>query len=157
MLAARKLDPPIPRRAIRKTSTAIARWETPLRLTAAAFFVAAGVNHFVKPRFYEQIIPPGFPSPKALVAISGVAEIAGGVGLLIRPLRRAAGWGLIAMLLAIYPANIYMAMEPNREPQRNFPRWTLFARLPLQAVFIGWVWAVSLRQTKSPEVNDPHN
>src|SRR4051794_5021380 len=67
-----------------------------LRWLAAAFFVAAGVNHFVRPAFYRQIVPPGLPSPALLVVVSGVCEIAGGVGLLVRPLRRAAGWGLVA-------------------------------------------------------------
>jgi uncharacterized membrane protein len=73
---------------------------------------------------------------------SGVAEIAGGVGLVIRPLRRVAGWGLIALLIAVFPANIYMLQHPG---QFHFAPWILWARLPLQAVFIAWVWFVAIR------------
>ena len=107
---------------------------------ASLLYIAAGANHFVNPKFYTRIVPPGFPSPGALVAISGVAEIAGGVGLAIRPLRKAAGWGLIALLLAVFPANIYMAMHPEKFPDVHLPRWTFYARLPLQGVLIAWVW-----------------
>src|SRR5476651_1563697 len=77
---------------------------TVLRGLAAAFFVVAGTFHFLKPEMYLQIMPPYFPAPQLLVAVSGVAEIAGGIGLLIRPLRRAAAWGLIALLIAVFPA-----------------------------------------------------
>lgn len=116
-----------------------------LRLAAAIFFVAAGVNHFVKPDFYRKIVPPGFGSPAVLVAVSGVAEIAGGIGLLIPWLRRWAGWGLIALLIAVFPANIYMAVSPQRIPDLHFARWTLWLRLPLQGVFIVWVWYAGLQ------------
>ena len=113
------------------------------RGVTAAFFIAAGVNHFVKPDFYAKIIPPGFPAPAALVAISGVAEVAGGVGLLIPRLRRAAGWGLIALLVAVFPANVFMAVAPQRIPGLNFPQWSLWARLPLQPLMAAWVWWVA--------------
>lgn len=110
-------------------------------MLAAALFVGAGVNHFIHPEFYEQIVPSGFPSPAALVAVSGACEIAGGVGLLIRRLRRPAGWGLIALLLAVFPANVYMAIFPERF---SAPAWALWVRLPLQIVLGGWVWHVAL-------------
>src|ERR1700679_666550 len=84
-----------------------------LRWLAAGFFLLAGINHFLIPGFYQQIVPPGFPSPKTLVIVSGLAEIAGGLGLLIRPMRRMAGWGLILLLIAVFPANIYMAVYPE--------------------------------------------
>src|SRR5437868_2924630 len=87
------------------------------RGVAAAVFIAAGVNHFVKPEFYRAIVPPGFPAPAELVAFSGVAEVAGGVGLLVGRLRRAAGWGLIALLVAVFPANVFMAVAPERVPE----------------------------------------
>ncbi len=118
-------------------NVALTRW----RWVAAVFFALAGVNHFLKPHFYEEIVPPGFPSPKILVMVSGLAEIAGGVGLVVRPARRLAGWGLIALLLAVYPANIYMAAHPERF---GVPAWILWARLPLQVVFLVWVWLVGL-------------
>jgi uncharacterized membrane protein len=114
-----------------------------LRFLAAIFFVGAGINHFVKPEFYRQIIPPIFPARALLVAVSGVCEIAGGIGLLIPPLRPAAGWGLIALLIAVFPANIYMAVSPQSIPGQNFPHWMLWARLPLQLVMIVWIWFVA--------------
>src|SRR5689334_273150 len=87
-----------------------------LRWLAAGGFVLAGMNHFIHPAMYRQIIPPGFPRPDALVVVSGIAEIVGGIALLIPRLRRAAGWGLIALLLAVFPANVYMAVAPERIP-----------------------------------------
>jgi uncharacterized membrane protein len=116
-----------------------------LRVAAAIFFVAAGANHFVNPDFYRKIVPPGFGSPAVLVAVSGVAEIAGGMGLLIPRLRRWAGWGLIALLIAVFPANVYMAVSPQSIPDLHFSRWTLWLRLPLQGVFMVWVWYAGLR------------
>ncbi len=117
------------------------RRRTCLRALAAALFVGAGVNHFVHPEFYRQIVPPGFPSLPVLVAVSGACEIAGGVALLVPFLRRLAGWGLIALLVAVFPANVYMAMSPE---QFSVPAWALWARLPFQALLIGWVWHVAL-------------
>jgi uncharacterized membrane protein len=113
------------------------------------FFIVAGINHFVMSGFYEAIVPPGFPSPKILVVISGLAEIAGGVGVLVRSLRRAAGWGLIALLVAIYPANIYMALHPEHF---NVAFWILWARLPFQLVFFCWVWWSTLSGKPSDAV-----
>ncbi|HEY4416125.1 MAG TPA: DoxX family membrane protein [Verrucomicrobiae bacterium] len=121
-------------------------WNSPerrriiLRWLAATFFILAGIGHLIRPNWYEQIIPPGFPSPKTLVVISGLAEIAGGIGLLIPSWRRVAGWGLIALLIAVFPANIYMALNPERF---GISPWILWARLPFQAVFVFWVWRVS--------------
>ncbi len=117
-----------------------------LRWIAAIAFVLAGLNHFRNPAFYRNIIPPAFPAPDALVAISGVCEIAGGLGLLIRPLRRAAGWSLLALLVAVFPANLYMAIAPDRIPHLRIPTWALWVRLPLQGVLGAWVWFVALRQ-----------
>ncbi len=122
-------------------------WRIALRWLAAPFFIFAGVNHFVHPQVYRQIIPPRFPDAAALVAISGACEIAGGLGLLMRPLRRVAGWGLIAMLIAIFPANIYMALAPpGAFPDFTLPHWLLWVRLPFQAVFIAWVWYVAIQR-----------
>jgi uncharacterized membrane protein len=115
---------------------------TILRWLAAIFFVVAGTFHFLKPEMYLQIVPPYFPVPQLLVVVSGIAEIAGGVGLLICPLQRAAAWGLIALLIAIFPANIYMVQHPG---QFHFASWLLWARLPLQAIFIAWVWFVAIQ------------
>jgi uncharacterized membrane protein len=119
-------------------------WRTAHRWLAAIFFVVAGANHFLKPQFYRQIVPPSFPSPAMLVIVSGICEIVGGIGLLIRPLRRAAGWGLIALLLCVFPANLYMAIHPQRIADLHISRWLLWLRLPLQGLLIAWVWFVSL-------------
>jgi uncharacterized membrane protein len=106
----------------------------------AAFFVFAGVMHFVRPAPFLAIVPGWVPWPGAAVAVSGVFEIAGGLGLLVPRLRRAAGWGLIALLVAVFPANVHMAM--NRIPWDGLPvpDALLWLRLPLQAVLIVWVW-----------------
>lgn len=107
----------------------------------AVLFVGAGVLHFVKPRMFERIVPPSLPAPRLLVLVSGVAEVAGGVGLLVGPVRAWAGWGLVALLVAVFPANLYMAREWERF-SGFAPRWALIVRLPLQIVLIVWVlWA----------------
>ena len=119
---------------------------TILRILAAIFFVVAGTFHFLKPELYRQIIPPYLPAPQLLVLISGLAEIAGGIGLLIARFRRAAGWGLIWLLIAVFPANIYMTQHPG---QFHLAPWILWARLPLQGVFIAWVWFAAIRRSRS--------
>ncbi len=104
-----------------------------------AFFIAAGVNHFVMPRAYRRIVPPRLRGEaRRVVALSGAAEVAGGVGVLLGPTRRAAGVGLIALLAAVFPANLYMARAPERFPR--IPRWALYARLPLQPLMMWWAW-----------------
>jgi uncharacterized membrane protein len=125
-----------------------------LRLLAAAFFVVAGLNHFHNPAFYRSIVPPGFPAPRLLVIISGICEIAGGIGILIPPLRNAAGWGLIALLIAVLPANIYMAVSPERIPDLHISHWLLWLRLPLQGVLAAWVWFIALTPSdRKPNVS----
>ena len=81
----------------------------------AAFFIGSGVNHFVSPRFYRAIVPPSLQhDAKRVVDVSGVAEVIGGVGVLFAATRRPAGVWLIAVLAAVFPANVYMAREPER-------------------------------------------
>jgi uncharacterized membrane protein len=111
-------------------------------LPVAALFLTSGTLHFVRPRLFEAIVPPQLGDPRALVALSGAAEIAGALGLLIPQTRRAAGLGLIALLLAVWPANIFMALEAERF-RRVAPAWLLWARVPLQLALIGWVERVS--------------
>ncbi len=110
---------------------------------AALFFVLAGANHFRQPELYLAMMPPGLPWPEALNLISGAAEILGGLGLLWKSTRRLAGWGLIALLLAIFPANIYVAIQ-GEMPGMDVSPLTLWLRLPFQAVFIAWVWWIAL-------------
>jgi uncharacterized membrane protein len=110
----------------------------------AAFFIGAGVNHFVMPRPYEQIVPPRLQrEAKRLVLLSGVAEIAGGVGVLLPWTRRLSGVGLVALLAAVFPANVHMAREPGSF--RRIPRWALYARLPLQPLMMLWAWKATRR------------
>lgn len=109
----------------------------------AAIFVAAGVAHFVWPGVFERIVPPYLPAPTLLVYVSGAFEILGGVGVLIPGVREWAGWGLIFLLIAVFPANVYMAMEPDAFS--DIPRWILYLRLPLQFVLIAWIyWSLNL-------------
>lgn len=115
------------------------------RWLLALGFIAAGANHFRDAEFYLAIMPPSLPWPGPLVAISGVCEIAGGLGILIPAVRRLAGFGLIALLVAVFPANIFMAMAGIQPPGVHLPEWALWARLPLQSVFIAWVWLVACR------------
>jgi uncharacterized membrane protein len=108
----------------------------------AALFVAAGVAHFTRAEFYEKAMPDYLPAHAELVAISGVFEILGGLGILLPRTRRAAAWGLIALLVAVFPANLHMALNAERFP--NIPEWALWVRLPLQIPLILW----ALRYTK---------
>jgi uncharacterized membrane protein len=105
------------------------------------FFIQAGVAHFVIPKPYRAIVPPGMGDPATVVKISGVAELAGGVGVLLSPTRRLAGLGLIALLAAVFPANLHMARNP--EQFARIPRWALWARLPLQPLAMLWAWSAT--------------
>ena len=104
----------------------------------AVAFIGAGVNHFVRPGFYVRIMPPYLPWHYELVLISGVFEILGGIGLLIPRFQVAAAWGLIALLVAVFPANVHMALHP--EDYAPIPPAALWGRLPLQAVLIAWAY-----------------
>lgn len=109
------------------------------RRALAAFWVLAGVVHFVRPKPYEAIVPAYLRRFKREVVIaSGVAEVAGGLGVLAQRTRPAARWWLLATLAGVFPANVDMAVHAERFPQ--IPRWALWARLPLQGL-LGWaVW-----------------
>jgi uncharacterized membrane protein len=114
------------------------------RWLLAKFFIAAGVNHFVMPRAYERIVPPALRgNAKRIVQVSGVAEIAGGIGVLVPLTRRLSGLGLIALLAAVFPANLHMARTPERF--RGIPPWALYARLPLQPLMMLWAWRATRR------------
>ena len=110
------------------------------RLLFGPFFIFAGVMHFVIPRVYESIVPPRLPAPRAIVYASGVAEIAGGAGVLHPRTRRAAAAWSVATLLAVFPANIHMALHPDRYRVPG-GRVGLWLRLPVQALFIAWAIA----------------
>jgi uncharacterized membrane protein len=104
-------------------------------------FIFAGIMHFVIPRVYESIIPDYLPARRALVYASGVAEIAGGAGVLHPRTRRLGSWWSIGTLVAVFPANVHMALHPDRYRMIPGGRPSLIARLPLQALMIAWAWA----------------
>jgi uncharacterized membrane protein len=115
----------------------------PRHVPLAAFYLVAGALHFVRPAAYEAIVPRSLPAKRAIVYASGAAEIAGGAGVLHERTRRAAGWWLIATLIAIFPANVQMAV--NAERYRRIPEPLLWLRLPLQALLVRWAWRVAVR------------
>lgn len=103
-------------------------------------FISTGIMHFTAAPGFRAIVPPQLGHADALVAISGVAELAGGIGLLVPATRSAAGIGLIALLVAVWPANIYMAFAAN-DFASVAPAWVLWARVPLQIPLVWWVIA----------------
>ena len=126
--------------------------KTGVRYVTGLFFVYVGVLHFVTPAVFVGIVPPYLPEPLALVYISGVFEILGGIGLLIPRVRRLAAWGLLALLVAVYPANIHMLVNDVYLEDMPRERWILWARMPFQFVFaiaVSWtggIWPRSKRE-----------
>jgi uncharacterized membrane protein len=118
---------------------AAAMIRTALRWLAVLFFAVAGLMHFLRPAPYLKIMPPWIPWHAAMVAISGAAEMAGGIGLAIPKLRRAAAWGLVALLVAVFPANIYMATDHVSPGATPIPVAFLWVRLLFQPLMIWWV------------------
>ncbi|MBI2824653.1 MAG: DoxX family protein [Planctomycetia bacterium] len=112
--------------------------KTVLKFVLGLFFVGAGEMHFLRPEFYLKIMPPYLPWHWELVFVSGVFEVALGVLLLIPLTTRLAAWGLIALLIAIFPANIYVYQ--NQELIPDFGPTMHLVRLPLQGVLILWAW-----------------
>tara|TARA_B100000959_G_scaffold51890_1_gene53955 strand:- start:10558 stop:10965 length:408 start_codon:yes stop_codon:yes gene_type:complete len=116
-------------------------WKKIVLFGLAAFFINVGVDHFVNPEFYLSIMPPAFPLHAEAVYVSGFFEVMGGVCVLIPRLRVIAGWGLVALLVAVYPANIYMALTPEAFP--DIPIQFLYFRLALQFLFFYWAYSVT--------------
>ena len=127
------------------TTVTLSRLKRPLRYLMGLLYIGAGVTHFRAPKLYARIVPPQFPQPVALVYLSGVAEIVLGTGVLFQQTRHHSAWGLIALLVAVFPANVYMAtsgiaaeMVPDRA--RRVAQLVAWIRLPLQAILIRWAW-----------------
>ena len=116
-------------------------WKKLVLFGLAVFFINAGVNHFINPDFYLSIMPPAFPLHPEAVYISGFFEVLGGVCVLIPRLRKIAGWGLVALLVAVYPANIYMAITPEAFPDIHVA--LLYVRLAFQFLFFYWAFSVT--------------
>jgi uncharacterized membrane protein len=104
----------------------------------AVFFILAGTNHFINANFYLQMMPPYLPWHLFLVYLSGIFEIILGIMVFIPSLTSIAGWGLIALLIAVFPANIHMVLHPDLFP--SIPSIALWIRLPFQAVLIAWAY-----------------
>lgn len=118
------------------------------RSLLALFFVVAGIAHFVFPDAYARIVPPYLPQPGLLVLISGIAEIAGGIGILVPITRRLAAFGLVVLLIAVFPANIYMAVAHIPFAGLAGKCWLQWLRLPLQAPLIWWAWQYTRKPTR---------
>ncbi len=106
------------------------------RVVMGALYVGAGVMHFVAMRSYERIMPAYLPAHHELVLVSGAAEIAGGLGVILPYTRRCAAWGIVCLLIAVMPANVWMAQHPELTP--SVPVWLLWLRVPLQLPLIWW-------------------
>ncbi len=114
------------------------RLKTVMRYTLGGLFILAGILHFLSPDKYLRIMPPYLPWHPELVAVSGAFEVALGVLLLFPRAAALAAWGLIALLIAVFPANIHMAINTELYPE--FPPTALWIRLPLQGVLIAWAY-----------------
>lgn len=108
------------------------------KIVMGALYIIAGIGHFKATRMYVRIMPDYLPEPHALVLLSGAAEIAGGVGVLLPQTRRAAAFGIILLLIAVMPANVWMVQHPERFP--GIPLWAMWLRLPLQLPLMWWAW-----------------
>lgn len=110
------------------------------------WFAVGGAAHFLFTEAQMRIVPPWVPWPRAAVLATGVLELLGAAGLLLRPTRRAAAWGLFALTLAVTPANVYMLQQASAFPA--VPVWALVLRLPLQLALLAVIWTVARARTK---------
>jgi uncharacterized membrane protein len=119
--------------------------------TLALAMIAIGVSHFLNPEPFMRIVPPPLPK-RETVYLSGVFEVLGGAGLLLPQSRRWAAWGLVALYVAVFPANLYMAFEGIQlNPANPLPAWGAWVRLPFQILFISWAWWF----TREPDAHNP--
>ena len=127
---------------------ALDRYRAAARTLIGVLFLLAGVMHFVVPSLYVSIMPPYLPYHRVLVYASGVAEVLGGLGVLLPATRRLAGWGLILLLLAVFPANVHMFTDTLGEQGWTLYTIGLLLRLPLQFVLMGVVYWCALSTGK---------
>jgi len=138
---------------LRSAVTLLNRLSTAQRIglaLAAIFYVTAGSLHFIRPEFYLKMMPPYIPWHVTMVLVSGFFEILGGLGLLIPRTRRAAAWGLVALLIAVFPANLYMATNPIEAGAASVSPAFRWGRLPLQLLLIWWVLWCAPASTNAP-------
>lgn len=111
-----------------------------------ALMMGAGVMHFVTPQFFVDIVPAALPAPLAIVYVSGVFEILGAIGLLVPQTRRFSALGLLALFVAVFPANVNMAVHHiTPTGAAPMPEWAAWARLPLQGLLLWWAWSIAER------------
>ncbi|MGB2850842.1 MAG: hypothetical protein WBC01_04155 [Solirubrobacterales bacterium] len=114
----------------------------------SVFWIAAGINHLVNPKFYLAIMPDQIPAHPQMVLWSGVAEVIGGLAVIPKRTRNPfARWWILGVLAAVYPANIHMALNPER--YKKIPEPALWARLPLQFVAAWWAWRATAKPAES--------
>jgi uncharacterized membrane protein len=114
-----------------------------------ALFLGAGVTHFLAPKPFEAIVPPWLPNAPLLVRVSGVAEILGGIGVWLPATRRAAGLGLVILLVAVFPANVEMLRQARAAEVSVTCQAALWIRLPLQIALLWWVWRDAVGSRRS--------
>lgn len=119
----------------------IGLWRKAALFSFSFIFIYVGIDHFINPKFYLSIMPPILPFHLAAVLVSGLFEIIGGIGILIPSLRKKAAWGLAALIVAVYPANIYMALSPDAFPEYSIN--LLYFRLILQFVIFYWAYLIT--------------
>ena len=112
-------------------------------LTMGLLYLSAGICHWTATSLFAAIVPDYLPAHREIVLISGAAEIAGGLGVLVPATRRPAAWGLVLLLTAVFPANLWMVQHAARF--RPIPPWMLWARLPIQLPLIWWAWLYTRR------------
>jgi uncharacterized membrane protein len=122
------------------------------QIVMGCLYVTAGIGHFIATRMYVSIMPDYLPAHRELVLLSGAAEIAGGLGVMVPALRRAAAWGLVVLLVCVMPANIWMAQHPER--YANIPLWAIWLRLPLQLPLIWWAWLYTKEASRAATAVD---
>jgi uncharacterized membrane protein len=119
----------------------LSRAKLGVRWLVALGMITMGCLHFANPEPFVRIMPPVLPAPLLLVYVSGACELAGGLGLLFARTRVWAAWGLVALYVAVFPANVHMALaEIQPDPATTVPVWAMWVRLPFQALFIAAAW-----------------
>jgi uncharacterized membrane protein len=113
------------------------RWQRAALVFVFLWFLVGGIAHFLATDIEMRIVPPWIPAPRQTVLVSGAFELLGAFGLLFPWTRRAAGWGLFLLTIAVTPANLYMLQIHDQFP---VPEWMLWARLPLQLVLLWLIW-----------------
>ena len=121
-----------------------------MRVAAGLAFILASIPHFTSPERYLPMMPPFVPAPEAMIVVSGVAELIGGVGMLIPRTARIASWWLALLLLAIFPANVYVAIRGVNAAGLPSSPWYTWSRLPFQALFVWWVLYAGREAPRAP-------